>query len=182
MAAAAVSHLAGHPISTLTASPLQRTQESAAPWSAEFGLPVVSDDRVIEPTNKFEGFPSLGGVELLRQPSVWPWLIDPFTPSWGEPYLDVALRMIAAIDDAYETCDTGEAVIVSHQLPIVMVQRSLARQHLWHDPRARACSLSSITTIERITDAARGTPRYRRVSYAEPAAALLADAVDAGAV
>lgn len=182
MAVTAAGFLAGHPIRSLTASPLQRTQESAEPWSSSFGLPIVSDERVIEPTNRFEGSPSLGGVGLLMQPRQWPLVMNPFTPSWGEPYLAIALRMIAAIDDVYATCDTGEAVIVTHQLPIVMVQRSVARQHLWHDPRARRCSLSSITTIERITDAAAGTPRYRQVSYAEPAAALLAEAVDSGAV
>ncbi|MBC7763639.1 MAG: histidine phosphatase family protein, partial [Candidatus Saccharibacteria bacterium] len=41
MAAAAAGELAGHPITALYASPLQRAQESAAPWSASFGLDIV---------------------------------------------------------------------------------------------------------------------------------------------
>ena len=181
MAASAAAHLAGHPITTLFASPLQRTQESAVPWATEFGLPIQTDERVIEPTNRFEGERTIVGLRVLAAPRVWPRVINPFRPSWGEPYTEVAARMIAAIDRAHDVTTTGEAVILSHQLPIVMVQRSLAQTHLWHDPRTRQCSLSSITTIRRITDAAAGRPRYEQVSYSEPAAALLGVAVDAGA-
>ena len=68
------------------------------------------------------------------------------------------------------------------EMPIVMAQRAVAGKHLWHDPRKRRCSLSSITSFARIADAAPGAPRYREVDYQEPAAALLARAVDTGAV
>ena len=182
LAAVATAHLAGHPVTALFASPLQRTQESAAPWAAEFGLPIQTDDRLIEPTNRFEGQRAMAGSAIVTSPRVWPWLVDPFRPSWGEPYLRIAARMIDAIDHVFETTESGEAVIVSHQLPIVMVQRSLARTHLWHDPRARTCSLSSITTIRRITDAPARTPRYQQVAYVEPGAQLMDSVIDAGAV
>ena len=43
------------PVSALVASPLQRTRESAEPFTAIFGIEPVIDDRVIEPTNVFEG-------------------------------------------------------------------------------------------------------------------------------
>jgi broad specificity phosphatase PhoE len=55
MAASAASSLAGRDITALYASPLQRAQESAAPWAADFALPIVTEDRIIEPWNKFEG-------------------------------------------------------------------------------------------------------------------------------
>ncbi|HNP16620.1 MAG TPA: histidine phosphatase family protein, partial [Terrimesophilobacter sp.] len=44
------------------------------------------------------------------------------------------------------------------------------------DPRKRRCSLSSITTFERRGDT------FAEVSYSEPAADLLLQAVDSGAV
>jgi broad specificity phosphatase PhoE len=69
-------------------------------------------------------------------------------------------------------------VIVSHQLPIWMVHRSLAGQSLAHDPRRRRCALSSITTLERRA----GGDGFVEVGYADPAAGLAAEATDVGAV
>jgi broad specificity phosphatase PhoE len=180
MATAAAAQLAGHPISALYASPLQRAQESAKPWSEAFGLPIVTEDRIIEPTNKFEGGTFEFGPAVLLKPHVWPWVINPLRPSWGEPYKEVAARMLAAIDDAWASVDDGEVVMVSHQMPIVMAQRSVTGQNLWHDPRKRRCNLSSITTLVRRTGA--GPTLFSEESYVNPAADLLAKAVDNGAV
>lgn len=180
MAAAAATQLAGHPISAIFASPLQRAQESAKPWSVAFDLPVVTDERLIEPTNRFEGGTFEFGPAVLLKPKVWPWVINPFRPSWGEPYDDVARRMLAAIDDAWASVDDGEVVMVSHQMPIVMVARSVTGQNLWHDPRKRRCNLSSITTLVRRIGA--GPTAFAEESYLNPAADLLAGAVDNGAV
>ena len=182
MAAAAADHLAGRQLAALYSSPLQRAQESAAPWASAFGLEIRTEDRLIEPTNRFEGGTLEFGPSLLRHPHTWPWIVNPFKPSWGEPFASVAARMIAAIDDASAGADGGEVVMVSHQMPIVMVQRAVAGKKLWHDPRQRRCSLSSITSFERIEQVAPGSPRYREVDYQEPATALLARAVDTGAV
>ena len=182
MAAAAADHLAGRQLAALYSSPLQRAQESAAPWASAFGLEIRTEDRLIEPTNKFEGGTLEFGPSLLRHPHTWPWIVNPFKPSWGEPFASVAARMIAAIDDASAGADGGEVVMVSHQMPIVMVQRAVAGKKLWHDPRQRRCTLSSITSFERIDQVAPGSPRYREVDYQEPATALLARAVDTGAV
>ena len=182
MAAAAADHLAGRPLAALYSSPLQRAQESAAPWASAFGLEIRTEDRLIEPTNKFEGGTLEFGPSLLRHPHTWPWIVNPFKPSWGEPFASVAARMIAAIDDASAGADGDEVVMVSHQMPIVMVQRAVAGKKLWHDPRQRRCTLSSITSFERIDQVAPGSPRYREVDYQEPATALLARAVDTGAV
>jgi broad specificity phosphatase PhoE len=118
----------------------------------------------------------------VLRPATWPLIVNPFKPSWGEPFVQVAKRMIAAVDDAWDAADGGEVVMVSHQLPIVMVQRAMAGKHLWHDPRQRRCTLSSITTFVRLDDAEPGEVRYREVDYREPAAALLATAIDTGAV
>jgi broad specificity phosphatase PhoE len=176
MADAASKSLAGHPITALYASPLLRTQQSAKPWAADFQLDIVTDDRLIEPTNKFEGGTFSFGVRTLATPHIWPWVVNPFRPSWGEPYAEIAARMLAAIESAWHAADGGEVVLVSHQLPIVMVQRSVAGKKLYHDPRKRRCALSSITTLERRDD------RFVEVSYVDPTAGLLTPATDQGAV
>lgn len=176
MAEASAASLDGHPVSALYASPLQRAQESAEPWSRRFGLEITTDERLIEPTNQFEGKTFEFGAGLLLRPSSWPLVINPFKPSWGEPFASVADRMLAVIEDAWSSVDDGEVVMVSHQMPIVMVQRYVTGRKLYHDPRKRRCTLSSITTLRRVDDV------FTEVDYQEPAAELLAQAADFGAV
>ena len=173
MAAAAAESLAGHPITALYASPLQRAQESAQPWSQKFGLPVITEERIIEPTNWFEG---TSVKKAVRHPKAWWQLRNPLRPSWGEPYRSVEARMLAAIDEAWGTADGGEVVMVSHQMPIVMVARSVKGMRLPHNPSTRRCTLSSVTTLAREGD------RFVEVDYQEPAKELLASAIDSGAV
>ncbi|AOX66650.1 histidine phosphatase family protein [Curtobacterium sp. BH-2-1-1] len=164
----------------IVASPLQRTQESAVPWSEAFGLEVALDERLIEPTNRYEGQPPGFTKRSLGRPAEWPWIANPFRPSWGEAYESIANRMLAAIATAWESVDDGDVVLVSHQLPIWMVHRRLAGEPLWHDPRKRRCDLSSITTVERVPATSSG--RFTEVGYADPAQALRATAIDEGAV
>lgn len=182
MADAAAASVGQRPVSALYASPLQRAQESAAPFVERFAQDIRTDDRLIEPWNRFEGGKLATGRSLLSRPTQWAWLVNPWKPSWGEPYRDVAARMIAAIDAAWDAASGGDVVMVSHQLPIAMVQRAVAGLPLHHDPRTRRCSLSSVTTLLRNPDAAAGAPRYTEVSYREPAADLLTGSVDRGAV
>jgi broad specificity phosphatase PhoE len=173
MADVAAASLTGHPVRALYSSPLQRTQESAAPWAKRFGLDIVTDDRLIEPHNWFEGKRMR---EAIRRPDAWPRLVWPFRPSWGEPFVSVRERMLAAVTDAWNSVDSGEVVMVSHQMPIVTVSRSVRGKPLFHDPRQRRCSLSSITTLRREGD------RFVEASYQEPARDLLAASIDLGAV
>jgi broad specificity phosphatase PhoE len=182
MAKAAADSKVGHPITRLYASPLQRTQESAAPWSANFRLSVITDERLIEPWNDFEGTAGFG-AKALRNPRLWPKLRNPFRPSWGEPYASIAARMLSVIEDAWDATESGEVALVSHQLPIWMVHRQLAGERLFHDPRRRRCALSSITTLRRSSGRATdGGQRFVEVDYQDPAAALQASAIDLGAV
>ena len=174
MAASAVATLAGHPITALYASPLQRAQESAAPWAEGFGLDVHTDDRIIEPTNRFEGKRMTG--RTLADPRHWHLLKNPRVPSWGEPFADIAARMLAAMHDARSSVDAGEVVMVSHQLPIWMAHRAIAHEPLHHDPRKRRCSLSSVTSFGWVDDA------FTEIAYQDPGAELLAAATDLGAV
>ena len=177
MAAAAAKELAtqGREITKLLASPLLRTQQSAAPIAKLFGLEVHSEPRVIEPWNKFKGL-RVGPSALLKRPSIVLSLYNPAKPSWGEPFREIASRMTEAALAAWQDTEQGDVVIVSHQLPIWMLYRSSQGLKLPHDPRSRRCSLSSITSFE-VVDG-----KLTEVGYLEPGLALASNAIDGGAV
>lgn len=130
------------------ASPLQRAQETAAPTAAAHGLDVVTDDGLVEAGNRFEGRRVGVGDGALRDPRNWPQLRNPFRPSWGEPYLQIAWRMLGVVFRARELAEGHEALCVSHQLPIWTLRRFVEGKRLWHDPRKRQCALASITSLE----------------------------------
>lgn len=154
-------------VTHLVASPLERAQETAAPIAKRTGLDVTTDGRAIESENVFEGQRFGVGDGSLKHPSVWKHLVNPFRPSWGEPYAQVAFRMHAAAQDARDAARGHEAVIVSHQLPIWIARLAAEHRRFVHDPRKRQCSLASVTSLHYDDD------RLVSVSYAEPAADLL---------
>jgi broad specificity phosphatase PhoE len=172
MAAMTARAIADLPVSRLVASPLLRTQQSAQPIAEIFDLEVEPDERVIESANRFEGRVSAGAA-LFADPKDWPLFRNPLVPTWGEPYTDIVERMRQSIHDVFATTEHGDAVVVTHQLPIWMVHRSVLRKPLPHDPRRRRCALSSVTTLERRDG------RIVETAYADPAAPLAA--VDRGA-
>lgn len=139
--------LAGHDITHVVASPLLRAQETAAPIAAAHGLTIAEDENLIEAGNEFEGLRVAVGDGALRRPRHWWKLRDPFTPSWGEPYLQIAHRMLAAVNAARVEAVGHEAVCVSHQLPVWTLRRFLQGDRLWHDPRNRQCGLASLTSL-----------------------------------
>lgn len=147
MAKAAADFLAGRDITVVRSSPLERAVQTAEPIAAEFGLPIVTDIRLIEAANHFEGLRFAVGDGALRKPQYWLYLRNPFRPSWGEPYAEVAARVLAAVRDAAAAAGGHEAVCVSHQLPIWSARRSVEGKRLWHDPRRRQCALGSVTSF-----------------------------------
>jgi broad specificity phosphatase PhoE len=163
MALQARDALVGRDVTVVRSSPLERAVQTAEPIAAEFGITPTTDDRLIESSNFFEGKTFGVGDGSLRNPSVWRHLWNPFRPSWGEPYAEVAARMLAAIADARDAAAGHEAVLVSHQLPIEVVRRSLEGQHLWHRPDRRRCALASITAVRYDGD------RLLGIDYMEPA-------------
>jgi len=140
-------HLAGNDITHVVASPLERAQQTAAPITDSHRLTLDTDERLIEADNAFEGLRVAVGDGALRQPRYWHRLRNPFLPSWGEPYMQIARRMLAAAYRARARAEGHEAVCVSHQLPIWTLRRFLEGKRLWHDPRRRECSLASITSL-----------------------------------
>lgn len=155
--------LADHDIAAVFASPLQRAQETATPIAAAHGLDIITNDDLIEADNVFEGLKVSVGDGALSKPRHWPKLRDPFTPSWGEPYIQLAHRMLAAASKARDTARGHEVVCVSHQLPVYTLRRFLEGQRLWHDPRRRQCSLASLTSLIYDDDA------LIDIIYSEPA-------------
>lgn len=139
--------LADHDVTAVFASPLQRAQETATPIAGAHGLEIITNDELIEADNVFEGLKVSVGDGALSKPRHWPKLRDPFTPSWGEPYIQLAHRMLAAANKARDAARGHEAVCVSHQLPVYTLRRFLEGQRLWHDPRRRQCSLASLTSL-----------------------------------
>ncbi len=154
-------------ITVVTASPLERAQETARPTAAALGLEVGCDERIIEAGNCFEGKTFGVGDGSLRRPATWRYLYNPFRPSWGEPYKQIVARMLAAIAVARDAGRGHEALLVSHQLPIWIVRSAVEGRRLWHDPRQRQCSLASLTTFTFAGDEIVG------VGYTEPARDLL---------
>ncbi|GAB3761657.1 broad specificity phosphatase PhoE [Nocardioides ginsengisegetis] len=151
----------------LVSSPLERAQETGQPLADARGLQIVTDPRVIESTNVFEGKRFGKGDNALKSPATWRHLWNPFKPSWGEPYKDIAARMMSAVHDAREAATGHEAVIVSHQLPIWTTRLHVEQRSFLHDPRKRQCTLCSLTSFHFVGD------RLTQVSYSEPAGDLI---------
>ncbi|MGV0384135.1 histidine phosphatase family protein [Corynebacterium sp. 22_2729] len=147
MAHATASDLADHDVVYLAASPLERAQETARPFAEKLGLDVTTDERIIEAGNELQGLHIKGVRSALWNPKRWPMLKNPTIPSWGEPYQEIAERMWQAIDTAREKARGHEAVLVSHQLPIVMIQRDVQGLPLAHNPADRQCELASVTSL-----------------------------------
>ena len=162
------------PLGYLAASPLERAQQTIAPIAARLAeagheLEVATDERLIEAANIFEGKRFGVGDGALREPAAWWHLRNPFKPSWGEAYRTIVVRMLAAMDHARRQAEMvgGDALLVSHQLPIWVVRSYVTGARLWHDPRNRECALASVTGF-----------RYERgrivdVWYTEPAGDLV---------
>ena len=165
MARDAAEALRGRDVTAVVASSLQRAQETAGPIAGVFELPIHTDDRLLESENHFEGKTFGVGDGALKNPRHWPHLRNPFTPSWGEAYVVIAKRMLAAAEAARDRALGHEAVCVSHQLPIWTVRRYVEGRTLWHRPDRRQCGLASLTSLTWEGD------RIVTVTYSEPAGA-----------
>ena len=168
MAERVAERIGDRDITHVIASPLERAQQTAGPLAKARGVQVGTDERIIESTNIFEGRPFALGDGVFRRPSTWKHLWNPFKPSWGEPYKEVAARMWAAVEDARDLAEGHEAVLVSHQMPIWIARLHAEGRRFVHDPRRRQCTLCSVTSFTFEDD------QLRTVTYSEPAGSLLA--------
>ena len=169
MAERVAARTADWPLTHLRCSPLERAQETMAPIAANHPeLDVVIDDRAIESGNELQGRVFSDKASSLRDPRIWWMLRNPLRPSWGEPYTAIVARMDELVRDAARQAGPdGQALIVSHQLPIWMARSAAEGRRLAHDPRKRETTLASITSLT-VLDG-----RVTSVSYDEPAVDLL---------
>ncbi len=170
MATRAAAALAENDVTAVIASPMERAQQTAQPIAAKHGLTIQTDPLLIEADNIFEGQRVSVGDGVLKQPKTWRHLWNPFRPSWGEPYDEVASRMTAAVHAARDQVRGHEAVLVSHQLPIWVARLAAEDRRLWHDPRSRQCTLASLTSLTYEND------DLVAITYTEPSRDLLAKA------
>jgi len=167
MAQLAADALAGHDIAAVVSSPMERAQQTAEPIAQVHGHDIEIEPLAIEADNVFEGQRVSVGDGVLRQPATWRYLWNPFKPSWGEPYDDVAARMRQAVVNTRERAPGRESVLVSHQLPIWIARLDAEGRRLWHDPRSRQCNLASLTSLTFDDD------DLVAITYSEPARDLL---------
>ncbi len=155
-------------LGALHVSPLQRAQETAAPIARAHGIEITTDERLIEAANVFEGKSFELGSGVLKHPSSWRHLYNPWKPSWGEPYEEQINRMLAAIFAARKAANGKDAIVVSHQLPIWILRSAIEGRSLLHDPRKRICTLASVTSVQFDDEGV-----ISGLSYSEPAGHLL---------
>ena len=155
-------------LGALHVSPLQRAQETAAPIARAHGIEITTDERLIEAANVFEGKSFELGSGVLKHPSSWRHLYNPWKPSWGEPYEEQINRMLAAIFAARKASNGKDAIVVSHQLPIWILRSAIEGRSLLHDPRKRICTLASVTSVHFDDEGV-----ISGLSYSEPAGHLL---------
>ena len=155
-------------LGAIHASPLQRAQETVAPIIAKHKLSLTTDKNLIEASNIFEGKKFELGSGVLRHPSSWRYLYNPWKPSWGEPYDQLISRMLKGLFAARDAAGGKDAICVSHQLPIWILRSAVEGRRLLHDPRKRECTLASVTSFELDNEG-----MISSVSYSEPAKHLL---------
>ncbi len=155
-------------LGALHVSPLQRAQETAAPIARAHGIEITTDERLIEAANIFEGKSFELGSGVLKHPSSWRHLYNPWKPSWGEPYEEQINRMLAAVFAARKAANGKDAIVVSHQLPIWTLRSAIEGRSLLHDPRKRICTLASVTSSHFDDEGV-----ISGLSYSEPARHLL---------
>lgn len=145
-ARAAAQHLKDADLVTIWASPLERAQETAAEVAKPHGLEVVTDDRLIESGNTFEG---VGRTvwHLFSNPAHWWRFRNPLKPSWGESFAEIRVRMMSAITEAAAGAEGRELAIVSHQTPVIVARLALAKRRVPPWLGGAPCETGSVSTL-----------------------------------
>lgn len=133
----------GQPLAAFISSPLERAVETAELIAGELGIgPPATDTRLLEAHNRFDGMHRYA----FLFPWKWPRLWNPFRPSWGEPFGEIAERMLSIITEQRDAHPGGAVVLVSHQAPIWIARQALERPGVpWLSPVR--CTQASITTL-----------------------------------
>ncbi|MGL6236646.1 MAG: bifunctional RNase H/acid phosphatase [Segniliparus sp.] len=112
-------------VAQVYSSPLLRTMQTATAVADALGLPVRTDERLIE--MDFGEWEGLTGQEIqARDPELRDqWLSDPTTTApGGESFAQVAARVGAFVDEVVEKHPGENIVLVSHVTPIKLTLKS----------------------------------------------------------
>jgi len=135
----------GIPVAALVSSPLDRALQTATLLQIELGVATIElDDRLIEARSRFDG-------ERRTAPAYpwnWRYLLDPFKPSWAEPFADIGHRMRAAITALSRSHPGQHVVVVSHQSPIWLARHVIAQRRGPPWLSRMRCAHASITSLE----------------------------------
>ena len=180
MAQAAADEIAasGRPVSALFASPLQRTQESAAPIALAFDLTPRLDERFIEPANDFEGMRMTGPRRRTPPPAQLGEAAQP-----AEAQLGRAVRVHRRTHDGRHRrrgCLRRRRRRRHREPPAAHLDGRTARSPASGSRTTRA-SVAASSPPSRASRSA--TDVYVEVGYSDPAAARCTpNATDVGAV
>jgi broad specificity phosphatase PhoE len=145
-AEAASERLADADLGAIWSSPLERAQETAAAIARPHHIEVVTDERLIESGTTLEGIGRTIGA-IARSPRHWWSLRNPWRPSWGERFVDIRDRTLAAIHEAISSADGRDVAIVSHQTPVLVARLALARSRVPPWLGFTPCHTGSVTTL-----------------------------------
>lgn len=145
-ARAAAEHLRDADLGALWSSPLERAQETAAAIAEPHGIDITTDERLTESFTWLEGVGRTVWA-VVRNPANWWWLRNPWRPSWGESFRETQARILPAIEDALAAAGGREAVIVSHQTPVLVARFALARRRVPPWLGFTPCQTGSVTTL-----------------------------------
>ena len=140
-------HLAGRDIGAIWASPLERAQATAEAIASHHSIEITTDERLIESGTTLEGVGKTV-MAFMRSPRHWWALRNPLTPSWGETFAEIKMRMMAAIDEAVRVAGGREVVIVSHQTPVLVARAALHKRRGPPWLGGAPCATGSVTTME----------------------------------
>ena len=138
-------HFASHPLAAIYASPLTRAVETAEPIAGAHGLEIATCPDIIETQTYLQGQPA--DRRVFRKVRNLRYFVNPFRPTWGEPYRSVAARMVRGID-AMRAAHPGEEVVaVSHMTPIMVARLAVEGRALRPWLAGIACLRGSVTTL-----------------------------------
>ena len=152
-------------MSAVYASPLTRARQTAGPIAAPQGLEVRSCPDIVESQSYLQG--EHADRRVFLKPGNLRYFVNPFRPTWGEPYRSVAARMVRAVGAMRLAHPGGEVVAVSHMTPIMIGRLAVEGRPLRPWLARVHCRRGSVTTLE-FEEGAYARTGYREVVAAVP--------------
>jgi broad specificity phosphatase PhoE len=144
-AAALARYFISRQVSAVYCSPLTRAMQTGTEIARALSLEVIEEPDLIEGVTYLEG---KAMNRVLLDPRNLRYFLNPLRPSWGEPYQEIATRMLRAIERMRRSHPGEEVVAISHMTPIIVARLRVERN--WRRPWMAGidCHLASVTTLE----------------------------------